>query len=549
MTEGGAKRNRVLLIARLVSLLEEPKLADELITFVLKAPKDRKELALVWLYHQHQRIVTLGAIPEKKKCAIERYDHCVERLLAGLKVNLDSKDKLIMQFLVQIPRFTLGALEMVKAYCEDDKRNTIGFLSLRELIKDRPPVRGQCLPVLLGYTRSTDITVRTRAIRVCKKLGEVPSLYEPIQAFAFDGIAKLTEMPASEPISADAEEENDWSPEMVQVHLYLYFDLVMSNPQLLKKLIDSYPNIQSPDIRRVARQTLRNQLFGKVKDPAARTIDWTDRTLLGMLVDHQPGSEDLIVHLLHSLTDSDPGKPHQSLLATVRKIHDKNPKDSRFLIPILQGLSKAEVISALPSLLALKDIIVTQVIDRILGTRPGALANIGASALSPSELLVVLHAPNIPAKDAMRALNKCFERKRVYTSEVLAVALQQLVDQMPLPMLFMRTAMLALNTAPKLKGFIVGLLTRLLSKKIWKDARIWKGFVKCCGRTTPQSLDIVLQLPLTERASAFVIEPALRDRLVVHLKKMTPQQRSTVQANVFEQLDVSAETGLRVKAN
>jgi len=218
------------------------------------------------------------------------------------------------------------------------------------------------------------------------------------------------------------------------------------------------------------------------------------------------------------------------------------------LIPILQGLSKTEVISALPSLLALKDIIVTQVIDRILGTRPGALANIGASALSPSELLVVLHAPNIPAKDAMKALNKCFERKRVYTSEVLAVALQQLVDQTPLPMLFMRTAMLALNTAPKLKGFIVGLLTRLLSKKIWKDARIWKGFVKCCGRTTPQSLDIVLQLPLTERASAFVIEPALRDRLVVHLKKMTLQQRSTVQANVFEQLGVSSETGLPVKA-
>ena len=84
--------------------------------------------------------------------------------------------------------------------------------------------------------------------------------------------------------------------------------------------------------------------------------------------------------------------------------------------------------------------------------------------------------------------------------------------------------------------------------QIWKDARIWKGFVKCCGRTTPQSLDIVLQLPLTERASAFVIEPALRDRLVVHLKKMTLQQRSTVQANVFEQLGVSSETGLPVKA-
>ena len=114
----------------------------------------------------------------------------------------------------------------------------------------------------------------------------MPSLYEPIQAFAFDGIAKLTEstlhipttkllstaatcalhcplnltktpkqhgvfvlpwkVPASEPISADAEEENDWSPEMVQVHLYLYFDLVMSNPQLLKKLIDVRGHVTHP---------------------------------------------------------------------------------------------------------------------------------------------------------------------------------------------------------------------------------------------------------------------------------------------------------------
>ena len=51
-------------------------------------------------------------------------------------------------------------------------------------------------------------------------------------------VALPLQVPASELISADPEEDGDWSPETVQVHLYLYFDLVMSNPQLLKKLIN-----------------------------------------------------------------------------------------------------------------------------------------------------------------------------------------------------------------------------------------------------------------------------------------------------------------------
>ena len=37
------------------------------------------------------------------------------------------------------------------------------------------------------------------------------------------------------------------------------------------------------------------------------------------------------------------------------------------------------------------------------------------------------------------ATNLCFQEKSVYTQEVLAVVLQQLLEQTPIPMLFMRT--------------------------------------------------------------------------------------------------------------
>lgn len=89
-----------------------------------------------------------------------------------------------------------------------------------------------------------------------------------------------------------------------------------------------------------------------------------------------------------------------------------------------------------------------------------------ASPLTPSELLITLH--NIEDKTDMKSIIKgrilvrkslkqsntvpvtacvfyitavglCFAEKTIYTQEVLAVVLQQLMDKNPLPTLFMRT--------------------------------------------------------------------------------------------------------------
>lgn len=67
------------------------------------------------------------------------------------------------------------------------------------------------------------------------------------------------------------------------------------------------------------------------------------------------------------------------------------------------------------------------------------------------------------------ATNLCFAEKNVYTSEVLAVVMQQLMEQSPLPMLLMRTVIQSLTMYPRLCGFVMNILSRLIVKQVGKQ--------------------------------------------------------------------------------
>ena len=66
----------------------------------------------------------------------------------------------------------------------------------------------------------------------------------------------------------------------------------------------------------------------------------------------------------------------------------------------------------------------------------------------------------------LTATNLCFAERNVYTSEVLAVVMQQLMDQSPLPMLLMRTVIQSLTMYPRLGGFVMNILSRLIMKQV-----------------------------------------------------------------------------------
>lgn len=67
---------------------------------------------------------------------------------------------------------------------------------------------------------------------------------------------------------------------------------------------------------------------------------------------------------------------------------------------------------------------------------------------------------------SIAATSLCFNESDVFTAEVLAIVINQLLEQSPLPTLLMRTVIQTLALHPKLSGFIMNTLSRLVNKQV-----------------------------------------------------------------------------------
>ncbi|KAG5550560.1 hypothetical protein RHGRI_015500 [Rhododendron griersonianum] len=137
------------------------------------------------------------------------------------------------------------------------------------------------------------------------------------------------------------------------------------------------------------------------------------------------------------------------------------------------------------------------------------------------------------------ACNACFEQRQIFTQQVLAKVLNQLVEQIPLPLLFMRTVLQAIGAFPALVEFIMEILSRLVSKQIWKYPKLWVGFLKCAHLTKPQSFSVLLQLPPTQLENALNKMAALRAPLIAYASQ--PNIRSPLPRSVLAVLGIVSE--------
>ena len=118
----------------------------------------------------------------------------------------------------------------------------------------------------------------------------------------------------------------------------------------------------------------------------------------------------------------------------------------------------------------------------------------------------------------------CFNEKQIYTQEVLATVMQQLIDVTPIPTLYMRTVIQSVTMYPKLSGFVIIMMQRLIGKQIWKYPKVWEGFIKCCQRIKPISHQVLLQLPQAQLNEVFQSAPDLKEHVCKHVSALNPQQ-------------------------
>lgn len=151
------------------------------------------------------------------------------------------------------------------------------------------------------------------------------------------------------------------------------------------------------------------------------------------------------------------------------------------------------------------------------------------SLLQPAELMGLLsHAEmEIGLRGTADAIRICFGMTDVFSSEVIAAVLNQIVEEPVLPTIFMRIALMAISTYKSLSTYVSGnLLTRLITKKIWQTPQLWEGFVICANRTAPASFGALIQLPREQLRDVLQRQPALRDGLREYLEKKAGGNRA-----------------------
>ncbi|KAB1274475.1 Symplekin [Camelus dromedarius] len=553
----GAAQVRIKILASLVTQFDSG-LKAEVLSFILEDVRARLDLAFAWLYQEYNAYLAAGATG-----TLDKYEDCLIRLLSGLQEKPDQKDGIFTKVVLEAPLITESALEVIRKYCEDESRTYLGMSTLRDLIFKRPSRQFQYLHVLLDLSSHEKDKVRSQALLFIKRMYEKEQLREYVEKFALNYLQLLVHPnPPSVLFGADKDTEvaAPWTEETVKQCLYLYLALLPQNHKLIHELAAVYTEAIA-DIKRTVLRVIEQPIRG-----------------MGM------NSPELLL-----LVENFPPSPE--LVKRVRDLYHKRLPDVRFLIPVLNGLEKVlfltgygtlgeppspplaggviklaqgtcdvkgvqiggdeagaqsgpkEVIQALPKLIKLNPIVVKEVFNRLLGTQHGE-GNSALSPLNPGELLIALHnidSAKCDMKSIIKATNLCFAERNVYTSEVLAVVMQQLMEQSPLPMLLMRTVIQSLTMYPRLGGFVMNILSRLIMKQVWKYPKVWEGFIKCCQRTKPQSFQVILQLPPQQLGAVFDKCPELREPLLAHVRSFTPHQQAHIPNSIMTILEASGK--------
>ncbi|KAK7938807.1 hypothetical protein WMY93_002133 [Mugilogobius chulae] len=478
IAQSGMSQVRVKLLSRLVTQFEGMMKGDVL-EFILEDIRTRSDLAFSLLYQEYTTY--LSQMPSG---LLDSYDHCLYTLLSGLQEKPEQRDGKLLNYLLQISLIVFVHLKSI-----------LFFQTFTKLVLEAPIITDSALEVIRRYCEDE---VRTTALSFLKRMYEKEHLRDYIEKFALNYMQLLVHPnPPSLLFGADKDTEvaAPWTEETVRQCLFLYLSLLPLNHRLVHELAAVY-----------------TEAIADIKRSVLRAIE-------------QP---------IHKVP------PSLELVERVRDLYHKRVPDVRFLIPVINGLEKSEVIQALPKLIKLNPIVVKEVFNRLLGTQHNE-GTPSLSPLSPGDLLIALH--NIDStKCDMKSIIKghhqpVFGEKNVYTSEVLAVVMQQLMEHDPLPMLLMRTVIQSLTMYPRLGGFVMNILARLIVKQVWKYPKVWEGFVKCCQRTRPQSYFVLLQLPPAQLSSVFERCPEMREPLLQHVLSFNPHQQVHVSSSIMAVLE------------
>uniref|UniRef100_A0A8D8LHY2 Symplekin n=3 Tax=Cacopsylla melanoneura TaxID=428564 RepID=A0A8D8LHY2_9HEMI len=504
--------------------------------YLLSNLSSRMDLALAWLFEEYCLLQGFTKNPpvlvkdskEKEKEQAYLYNNLLCAITRTIVINL-SKDKeyedCLIKLYAEAPLITDDAIDIIRGLCVSHYE--LGLNIFYQMVICRPPKQLHCLNALLSLCTYNSAEIRDYAISLVLDLYSRSELSHIIEEYAsfYLGFLRLA-TPPDVLFGNDKgrpDKQSEWSEDVAKSCIFLYLSLLSTNEILIHELASVYvATVQ--DVKRVILRLL---------EVPVRGMGMTSPELLKLIETCPAGAETLITRIVHIITEGQ--TPSEVLVSKIRELYNSRVSDVRFLIPVLGGLPKREILAALHKLIKLNPVVVKEVFNRLLGD-----ANNQENApLTPAELMIALHTidgAKVDLKYVIKATSLCFAETAIYTQEVLALVLQNLIEVNPLPTLFMRTVIQSLSHFPRLIGFIMNILQRLILKQVWDQKTVWEGFIKCCQRTVPQSYQVILQLPPLQLSDLFGKCPELKSPLLDHVLSFTENQRAHIPQGVMDVL-------------
>lgn len=119
----------------------------------------------------------------------------------------------------------------------------------------------------------------------------------------------------------------------------------------------------------------------------------------------------------------------------------------------------------------------------------------------------------------LSAIGICFSMTTVFRSDVLANAMQRIVDQpTPIPVIFVRTIIQAVTTYKSLIPFVANnVVPKLVAKRVWEQPKLWDGFVRLLRPLGQATFNALLQMPVERIHEVVEKQPTLRAPLKTFL--------------------------------
>ncbi|XP_055603374.1 symplekin-like [Uranotaenia lowii] len=495
---------------------------DVILEFILEDIAKRMDLVLSWIFEEYSLLqgFTRHTYIKSEMKPDFPYTQLMVKILTNImeREDLREKDSLLKRIFLEAPLIPDDVIELLNHMCQLEELSDCGMQITKDLLIRRPPKEKAYMEILLRYSAYDNVIIREKAIQYLMHIYSLHRILTNVmeaRALLWVGYLELETPPEMIFASEFGRYEHPrlWTDDLAKTCLGLFLEVLVYNQDMIHQLSEVYIKATS-DMKRAMLRAIEAPI---------RKIGAESEELLKLIEECPKGSETIITRIIYILTEKT--IPPPELVERVRLLHQTKVSDVRLLIPVINGLTKKEILKALPKLIKLNPVVVKEVFNRLLGI--GGEYSSSQLPISAAELLVALHtidSTKVELKWVVKATSLCLAEKETYTHDVLGSVIQQLVEITPLPTLLMRTVIQSLTLHPRLAGFVTNLLQRLIVRQVWKQKVVWDGFLKCAQRLTPQSYGILIQLPASQLQDAITNCPEFREPMLEHAREIMEHQ-------------------------